>query len=95
MPLLAVTYRYTDEPGRLGQHRPARLDWFRRLDAEGTLLASGQLVDGDLADGLLVLDAPDAATAEALLDEDPFVIEGLVTDRRVARWHATVGAWTR
>ena len=44
---------------------------------------------------MLALDAPDAATAARVLDEDPYVVEGLVAHREIATWHATVGTWLR
>jgi len=77
----------------LARLRPERYAFFQRLDADGVLLASGQVLDGDLGDGILVLRASSVADAEALLDGDPLVTAGLVTQRRIAQWHPTIGAW--
>ena len=43
--------------------------------------------------GLLLLEAADADEAARLLDDDPFEVEGVVTQRLIGRWHATLGTW--
>lgn len=90
-----VTYRYVAAPEKLAQLRAERFAYFERLEGEGHLLASGQLLDGELADGLLVLRAPDASVARQLLDRDPFAQAGLVAERTLAAWRPTAGAWVR
>lgn len=92
MATFVVTYRYVPEPERLNDLRPSRYIYFQNLDREGVLCASGQL-DGELGEGMLVLDAADRAAAESLLDDDPFVRAGVVTERQIARWNPTVGTW--
>lgn len=93
MAIFVVTYTYTPDMGRAGRLRPQRHEFFATLERQGHLLASGQLTGGNLADGLLVLQAPDASTAATLLDADPFVTEGLVDQRVIAPWNPTTGAW--
>lgn len=93
MSVYVVTYRYAADESRLARVRPARYTFFDRLTADGALLASGQLLDGPLGDGMLVLEAADRASAERLLDDDPFVHGGLVAERIIAPWRPTAGAW--
>lgn len=93
MAIFVVTYTYTSDMGRAGRLRPQRYEFFARLEQQGHLLASGQLTGGNLADGLLVLQAPDASAAASMLDADPFVIEGLVDQRVIAPWNPTTGVW--
>lgn len=92
MTLFAVRFSYVDRPSRLAELRPSRLAWFRALEAEGSLLASGQLI-GTERDGMLVLLCDDRATAQQILDQDPFVLAGLVAERTVEEWRASVGVW--
>lgn len=93
MSVFVVTYRYHPQPGRLAELRPQRLQFFRDLEAGGSLLASGQLVDDALAEGLLVVEAADRDRAIALLDPDPFVRAGLVAQRVISAWRPTAGVW--
>lgn len=93
MSVFAVTYTYVDDEGRLSSLRPARYAYFQRLERSGHLLASGQLSGDAMPQGLLLLDAADAQEATRLLDEDPFVDAGVVTERHIGRWNATLGTW--
>lgn len=93
MATFVVTYTYTSDRGRQASVRPRRYAFFQRIEQQRALLASGQLLDGDLGEGLLVLRAADAAAVATMLDEDPFVQEGLVDQRRIVGWNPTTGAW--
>ncbi|MEV8158455.1 YciI family protein [Kocuria salsicia] len=93
MTTFVVTYTYDASPQAMAALRPQRYEFFARLDEQGVLLASGQLLDGPLGDGMLVLTAPDEAAARRMLAEDPFVREGLVARLELAAWRPTVGAW--
>lgn len=93
MSVFVVTYRYHPEPGRLAQLRPQRFQFFRDLESDGSLLASGQLLDDAFGEGLLIVEAPDRDRASAILDEDPFARAGLIAQRVISAWHPTVGAW--
>lgn len=93
MTIFAVTCTYVDYERRLSARRPARYAWFQELEASGRLLASGQLSGEGMPRGLLLLEAADAGEAARLLDDDPFEVEGVVTQRLIGRWHATLGTW--
>lgn len=47
--------------------------YLRQLLAEGKLVLAGQAFPGDQPFGIIVIEAPDAATAQATLDSDPAV----------------------
>ena len=68
-------------------------DWVHRLRAEGVSISSGYLVDGQGTPGgggLLLLQASDYRSAEALILQDPMVRSGQV-DWQLHQWVAAVG----
>lgn len=93
MTVFVVTYTYVSQSQELARLRPERHAFFGRLQQDGSLLASGQLVDSDLGHGMLMVAAPSAERAATILDADPFVHAGLVTRRSISEWNPTVGAW--
>lgn len=93
MALFVATYRYDADPSVLAQLRPERYEYFAGLEADGHLLASGQLVTGELGDGLLVIEAASEDAARGLLDLDPFMRDGYVARLEVAAWNPTTGSW--
>ena len=93
MTIYAVRFSYLDKPDRLDAERPPRLAWFQRLEADGCLLASGQLLGTAAMSGMLVLEADDRVAAERILDADPYAVVGLVAERTIEQWRPTVGTW--
>lgn len=74
-------------------HLAAHRIWVAELRARGVGISSGYLVDGEErpgGGGLLVLEAADYASAEALIDQDPMVRSGKV-DWTLNRWIPVVG----
>lgn len=92
MTTFAVEYRYDDRATTRDQVRPAHRAFLAALLADGTLLASGPFTDGP-AGALLLVVAPDAPAAAALLDADPFWTAGLVADRTVRGWEPVLRVW--
>ncbi|MDO5662032.1 MAG: YciI family protein [Brachybacterium sp.] len=90
MPTFAVTYVYTDDPARRDQHRPRHREYLRGLHERGALHLSGPLADGP-AGALLVMEAGDPEQVAELLDEDPFALEGLITERSIRPWDIVIG----
>jgi uncharacterized protein YciI len=77
----------------LRPHLQAHRQWVERLRGEGVRISSGYLVDGEGrpgGGGLLLLEATDHASAEALIRQDPVVLSGLV-DWSLHRWIGAVG----
>lgn len=71
----------------------AHRSWVERLRLEGQRISSGYLVDGDGkpgGGGLLLLEASDYATAQALVLQDPMIASGSV-DWELQGWVAAVG----
>ncbi len=95
MPFFAVTYTYADAADQRDVHRPAHRAFLRELFEAGVLAASGPFtpVPGRADGALLVLRADDEAGALAALDHDPFLLSGLIDDRRAQSWVPVTGPW--
>lgn len=89
MSVFALHYTYGGPPELLAEHRPAHRAFLRELHERGVNLASGPLGD-DAA--LVVLEAADAAEVERLIQDDPLVVHGVVTEQTVREWSVTIGA---
>ncbi|GAA0308896.1 YciI family protein [Kineococcus aurantiacus] len=86
MPYFAATYAYTPDTQTRDAVRPAHREYLASLEQ---LVLSGP-TDDDGA--LLLFEAPDAAAVEALLDADPFHLDGrVVGSRRVVGWNPVLG----
>jgi uncharacterized protein YciI len=92
--LYAVTYRYTDKPEVIAEHRPAHREYIATLLGEGGLIASGRTEGGDTPSALLIFDAQSVADVERVLDLDPFWTLGLIDRREILEWMVTLGSFT-
>lgn len=92
MTLHAVLYRYSTDTAALDEHRPAHKDYLRTLYEQDHIVVSGPLAEGGGPGALLILDAEDVDAVAALLDEDPFRVLGLITEREIRRWNPAFGA---
>lgn len=77
MAYFATTYRYTDDVDRRGEVRPAHRDYLAGLTERGQLQVSGPFSDGE--------------PGGALIDADPFVLDGLVAEILVREWTPVSG----
>ncbi|MDR7085582.1 uncharacterized protein YciI [Aeromicrobium panaciterrae] len=91
MAYFATTYRYNDDVERRGEVRPAHRDYLAGLTERGQLQVSGPFSDGEPGGALLVFVADTAADARALIDADPFVLDGLVAEVVVREWTPVSG----
>jgi uncharacterized protein YciI len=82
----ALFYDYVDNAvERRAPHRPAHLELYRRWRGERKLVMGGAL--GDPPHGaLLVFDVESAGVVEEFAGADPYVLNGVVTGRRVEPW---------
>jgi uncharacterized protein YciI len=74
-------------------HVEAHRRWVEELRCTGVVISSGYLVDGEGrpgGGGLLLLQAPSYAEAEALVHSDPMVCSGGV-EWRLQEWRPAVG----
>ncbi len=78
---------------QLLDHLRAHHQWVAGLRAQGVEISSGYLVDSagrPGGGGLLLLAAPDHASAEALVRQDPMIANGCV-DWQLQGWIPAVG----
>jgi uncharacterized protein YciI len=82
----ALFYDYVENiVERRAPHRPAHLELYRRWREDGRLVMGGAI--GDPPHGaLIVFDVDSAADVEEFGEADPYVLNGLVTARRIEPW---------
>jgi uncharacterized protein YciI len=92
MPTFAVRYIYDASAENFSVIRPIHREWLKQRLDEGTLLASGPMVDSDSA--LLIWNSNSANDLAELLDHDPFDIAGVITERTIQEWNPVFGPWS-
>ncbi len=92
MAVFAVTYLYSAEPDDLNLVRPSHRGWLAERLEEGSLLASGPMVDNPTA--LLIWRAESVEQLANLLDQDPFDIAGYIGERTITEWNPVFGPWS-
>ncbi|MEN9748967.1 MAG: hypothetical protein RL149_45 [Actinomycetota bacterium] len=92
MATFAVTYLYSAEPDDLNLIRPSHRAWLAERLAEGSLLASGPMVNNPTA--LLIWRAESVEALAKILDEDPFDIAGYIGERTITEWNPVFGPWS-
>ena len=82
----ALFYDYVDNiVERRAPHRPAHLEKYHRWRDQGRLLMGGAI--GDPPHGaLIVFDVESPDEVEEFAAADPYVLNGLVTARRIEPW---------
>ena len=89
--IFAVTYFYTPDVMLQDATRPAHLAHLRGLVDAGTLVASGPWGPTDAHGGLLLFRADDRAAVQAIVDQDPFTIQGVVATSEIREWVPLLG----
>lgn len=89
--MFAVMYAYSPDVALQDATRPAHLEHLRRLVDDGALVASGPWGPDDARGGLLVFHAGDRAAVQAIVDRDPFVIQGVVAACEIHEWVPLLG----
>ena len=92
MAIFAVTYLYSAEPDELNLIRPTHRAWLAERLAEGSLLASGPMVNNPTA--LLIWQAESVEALSKQLDDDPFDIAGFIGERTITEWNPVFGPWS-
>jgi uncharacterized protein YciI len=92
MAVFAVTYLYSAEPDDLNLVRPSHRAWLADCLEDGSLLASGPMVDNPTA--LLIWRAESLEALAKLLDQDPFDIAGYIGERTITEWNPVFGPWS-
>lgn len=93
MGTFAVTYSYSaaTSAGR-DAHRPRHVEFLQEQFDGGRLVKSGPFGPGEDPGALLIIEADSKADAEALMDRDPFYLNGLVEQRSIRQWNVVFGA---
>lgn len=91
MKTFAVTYSYPANSDDIALVRPSHREWLAAQLEAGSLLASGPMVD--VSGALLIWRAESLEALAELLDQDPFDIAGLITERTIAEWNPVFGPW--
>ena len=86
MPHFVLLYDYVPNVvERRAPFRPAHLELYRAWRADGRLVMGGAI--GDPPHGaIIVFDVADAGEVEEFAQADPYVLNGIVTARRVEPW---------
>jgi uncharacterized protein YciI len=92
MTVFAVTYGYAADEIELNQVRPTHREWLAEQLANGTLLASGPMVDRPAA--LLIFKSDSIEELNALLDNDPFELAGMIGERTIEAWNPVFGPFS-
>lgn len=94
---LFVALRETKDAARMAELLPKHLDWMVAAERRGQIFASGPFsVDGappGSAGGMTIVRAGSKAEAEAILGDDPFVREGVISIT-LHKWIAMEGGFT-
>jgi uncharacterized protein YciI len=88
----AVTYTFSAEPDEVNQIRPTHRVWLAEQFEAGSLLASGPMVDRPAA--LLIFKSDSIEELNALLDQDPYEIAGVIGERTIEAWNPVFGPFT-
>jgi uncharacterized protein YciI len=89
--IFTVEYSYPADTARQDVHRPAHLAYLKERLAQGELLLSGPWGESEAPGGLLVYKVEDRAGIDTIVDNDPFVINDVVSEKRVHNWRPIVG----
>ncbi len=93
MSTFVVTYTYGVDPIELNLIRPDHRIWLgEQLEAK-RLLASGPMVDRQAA--LLIFESDSIEELNALLDQDPFEIAGMISERTIEQWNPVFGPFSK
>ena len=88
MPFFVANYEYTGDPDAQQVVRPRHREFLKGLGS--TLVVSGPT---DANGAVLIFDAASADEVATLLDDDPFLLEGFIGERRVVGWTPVLGRW--
>ena len=90
MNIYAIDYVYDDSTAaKRDEVRPVHVEFLQECFDNGRLLVSGPVDDG--AGALLIITGEDEADALALMDNDPFAKNGLITERGIRKWGVFFG----
>lgn len=83
-----IEYVYDDRADERDRLRPEHRAHLAALADQGRMPAYGRFDDEGPAGALLIGRAESADEIAAMLDDDPFMVAGLISERRIRRWPA-------
>ena len=90
MAMFAVMLTYIEDKDRIAQVRPAHRDHLKRQFDAGKLYHAGPFTDD--SGGMAIYTADSEAEVRAILAEDPFTTEGIITEATVKGWELVFNA---
>ncbi|GAA3802871.1 MULTISPECIES: YciI family protein [Amycolatopsis] len=81
------------DQGKYAEVRPRHREYLAKLAAEGTVAVAGPFADD--SGGVFLIQAEDADSLQAVLDADPYVVEGALESFTVREFKPTLGAWVQ
>ncbi len=87
MPHFLLEYRYVSQDARMAV-REDHLAYMNRLHANGTVLLAGPLAND--TEAVVVIEAPDLASAQRVVDDDPYTATGAATGHTLREWRVVV-----
>ena len=91
MPFYSIIAR--DKPNGLDHRMAVRPEHLKHLDSLGDKLVFAgpfQTEEGKATGSLVVIEAPDLATATAMFEQDPFIRSGVFESWGISRWAMTI-----
>lgn len=90
MAFFAVTLRYNVSKAERQAHHGAHAAYLHDLSEQGVLLLAGPLSEENA--GLLIYEAEDLDQLQKVLDNEPYIIAGVVADMNVVVWAPEKGS---
>jgi uncharacterized protein len=85
MAKFAVILTYSSDNEKRQAVRPSHRDYLRSLADQGKLLHAGPFADD--SGSLIVYEAASSDEVQAILNDDPFTKEGIITDSVIREWN--------
>ena len=84
----AAIIEYTQDKAKIGEVRPVHRQYLASLKQAGQLAASGPFTDDSGA--LIIYEADTREAAEALVEGDPFNINGIFLSYQMRPWNPVI-----
>lgn len=75
-----------------GQHVAAHVAFLKRLIDAGRILVSGPVSGLGKRAGFIIMTVATIADARALIEQDPFAVEGLIDELTIVEWTPMFGS---
>lgn len=92
MATFAVTYTYSDATSAdRDELRPRHVEFLQAQYEAGRLVVSGPFGPEEDPGALLMVAGGSKDEVAALMDQDPFMVKGLIEERRIRQWNLFFG----